>query len=334
MRLLQLLQTFVTRFQALWSQGHLGFVGIAKETTWGTGVAATDYFEIMSENLMLSIDRFPTRNAFAGFYDPDDYAGARRNAGNLVMFGHPVSIGHLLKAAMNTMSGTVVLSGFLWTNRFISTKSEFADGVPSQPYTLEIHRDVTSSQRYLGAVCSRLTLALAPNQDLRCTAEWVAKSAALLARSSPTFPGSPVHPFTFDTASIAIGGSANARLEAFNLSISNNINPILALNASTEIARMRRGGVQEIRISGTMDFIDVAEYQDFVNQTERVLNLNVTRADSFALLIEVPRFVYTAYPLGIAGRDRLTVGFDGRANYHTGSALALSMLLTNTKSNY
>lgn len=329
------LQAYAERHLALWAQGTLGFVGIAKEVTAGTPVAATDYFEIMSENISLGIDRFPVRNAFAGFHEPDDYAGARRIAGDIVMFGHPVSIGFALKAALNTISGAAVLSGFLHQSRFISTKSEFADGVPSQPYTLEVHRDVTSSHRYDFMVCNRLQLSLVPNQDLRVTMGWIGQSPSLIARSTPTFPGSPTDPFTFDTASVSIGGSASARLEAFNLTINNNINPILALNASNEIARMRRSGSQEVRISGTLDFVDVAEYNDFVNQTERRFFVNLTRASSFNLLIDAPRFVYTTFPVGIAGRDRLTIGFEGIARTHAASGnVAIDIGLTTTKSNY
>lgn len=318
----------------LWSQGILGFVGIAKETTWGTPVAATDYFEIMSENIITTIDRFPTRNSFAGFSEPDDYAGIRRINGDVVMFGHPVSIGHLLKAAMNTISGSAVMSGFLHLSRFISTKSEFADGVPSQPYTIEVHRDVTSSMQYAGMVCNRLGMSLSPNQDLRVTAGWIGKSPLLIARSVPTFPGSSTDPFTFDTASISIGGAGNARVEAFQMSINNNLSGIPALNASNTIARMRRSGVQEVRISGTLDFIDVTEYNDFINQTERQLRLNLTRANSFNILIDAPRFVYTAFPATIAGRDRLTVGFSGIARTSLSSGVAIDIGLTTTKSNY
>ena len=329
-----LLQRYVARALALHAQGTLGYVGIAKETTFGTAVAATDYFEIMSENLSETIDRFPTRNAFGGFYEPDDYAGARRVAGDLVMFGHPVSIGHLLKAAFNTISGSAVLSGFLHTSKFISTKSEFAAGVAGQPFTLEVHRDVTSSHQYAGAICNRLQLSLAPNQDLRVTAGWIAQAGSLIAKTSPTFPGSPTDPFTFETASLSIAGAATARWESFNMTVNNNLDGILALNASQNIARVRRRGPQEVRISGVLDFTDVAEYLDFKNQTERQIQLNLTRANSFSLLIDAPRFVYTTFPTGIPGRDRLTVGVDGICRYSVGSGLAVSLQLTTTKSNY
>lgn len=333
-----LLAAYAGRALALHAQGTVGFVGIGKESTWGTPVAATDYFEIMSENLTLGIDRFPTRNAFGGFYEPRDYAGVRRNTGDLVMFGHPVSVGHLLKACFNTISQTTVLSGFLWRSQFSTVKSEFVDGasaiIPSVPYTLEVHRDVTSSQRYDGAVCSRLSFSLAPNQDLRVTAGWVAQGFSNIARSTPTFPGSSRDPFTFDTASVSIDGVANAYFEAFNLTINNNLNGIPALNNSNEIARIRRGGDQNVRVGGTLAFETITELQDFVNQTDRQLKLNLFRANSFNITFDLPSFNYTAFPLGIPGRDRLLVNFDGMGQYNVGSGLAIDIGLTTIKSNY
>lgn len=320
--------------QTLWAQGHVGYFGLAKETTWGTAVAATDYAELMSENLNTTIDRFPTRNIFNGFYEPDDYAGARRSAGGIVLAANPVPLGHLLKAIFNSISQSVVLSGSLWNLHFTGTKSEFADGVPRQPYTLEVNRNVTSSHRYVGALANKLTLALAPNQDLRATVEWLAKSRTLIAGSTPTFPGSPTDPFTFDTTSIRLGGSATARIEAFTLTVDNQLEGIMALNNSNEIARIRNSAPQMIRVSGTMDFIDVAEQEDFINQTERALQISMTRGQSFQLIMDIPRMVYTAFPTAMSGRGRITAAFEGTARYLASSLAAIGVRLTTTKSNY
>lgn len=333
-RKFNLLQNYVARALSLYAQGFLGYIGIAKESSYGTAVGASDYFEIMSTNITESIDRFPTRNAFGGFYEPDDYAGVHRVAGDIVMFGHPVSLGILLKAAMNTISASVVLSGFLHLSRFISVKSDFSTTIAGQPYTLEVHHDVTSSHQFTGAVCNRLGLSLAPNQDLRASTSWIAQAGGLVAKTSPTFPGSPTDPFTFETASLSIAGVATARWESFNLNVNNNFDGISALNASSNIIRVRRRTPQEVRISGVLDFQDVAEYLDFKNQTERQMQLTLTRGSSFNLLIDAPRFVYTTFPTGIPGRDRLTVGVDGMCRYSTTSGLAIDIGLTTTKSNY
>ena len=333
--MLPLLLAWVEGALASRAQGHIGFFGLAKETTWGTAVAATDYGELLSENLSTNIDRFPTRNIFGGFYEPDDYAGARRNAGSIVHAAHPLTLGLLLKAAFQNISQTVILSGFLWNLHFTGTKSEFADGVPRTPHTLEVNRNISSgSHRYAGALLNRLTLALAPNQDLRATADWVAQARTVIDATVPTFPGSSTDPFTFDTASVQIAGAANTRLEAFQMTIDNQLEGILALNNTNTIARIRANNPQIIRISGTLDFADNLQELDFINQTERAFIVTLTRGQSFALHIEAPRFVYTTFPVGAPGRGRLTVGFEGMARYLVSSLAAVRIQLTTTKSNY
>ena len=333
-QILRWLRGYTERSLTLWAQGYLGFLGMAREGTWGTAVAATEYAELMSENMVATIDRFDTRNIYGGFYEPTDSAGARRSAGGTVMAANPLPLGHLLRAAFGSSSASTVLSGFLYTMNHTSVKSEFADGVPRPPYTLEVHRDVTSSHRYAGAVANRLTMAVAPNGALMATVDWVAKTRSLIARSTPTFPASPVEPFTFDTVSLQLAGAANARLESVTLTVDNQLDPILALNNSNEIARIRTSGPQLIRISGTMDYIDVAEEQDFVNQTERAFKFTMTRGQSFALLVDVPVFVYRTFPTGMQGRGRQTVGFEGMARYLTSSLSSILVQLTTTKSNY
>lgn len=334
MVLLALLAAWATGAQASWAAGQLGFLGLAKEGSWGTAVAASDYVEMMSENITTTRDRFPVKNIVAGFYEPDDYAGMFRSAGSTVQDGNPVVLGHLFRAIFNNASASVVASGALWTMNYTSPKSEFSDGVPRQPYTLEVNRDVTSSFQYAGAIASKLTMALAPNQGLRTTVEWLAKARSLIAKTTPTFVSSPVYPFTFDTASIQLGGSATARIEALTVEVDNRLEGIAALNSSNTIARVRATGPQMIRVSGTLDFTDVTEEEDFINQTERVLKLNVTRADSFAMLIDIPRFVYTAFPVGMAGPGRQTIAFNGLARYLASSLTAIGIQLTTTKSNY
>lgn len=316
------------------SEGFLGDFGLGRESTWGTAVAVTDYLELMSENITTGIDRFDTRNIYAGRWEPDDSDGARRTTGTVVHAAHPVSVGHLLKAVFGQASASVVLSGFLWTMNHTTPTTGFADGVPRQPYTLEMFRDVGSSHRYAGALANKLEMTVAPNQALMVTVEWLAKARTLLSRTTPTFPASSATPFTFDACSISIGGAATARLESFGLSIDNQLEGILALNNSNEIARIREQGPQLIRVQGTLDFIDVTEEQDFINQTERAVTVNLFKGQSFNILMDIPRMVYTAFPVGTAGRGRNTVQFEGRARYLASSGTAIGIRLTTIKSNY
>lgn len=316
--------------------GFAGHIGISKETTWGSGTTATDYIEALSESMTLTFDRFVTKNIIGTLAEPDDVAGVQRIEGELEIHGHPVSIGYLLKGALQTKSVTVVASGFLWTNTFLSTKQgdDFSNETPLQPYSLEIFRDVTSSVRYTGVVVNELEIGFAPNQDVRFRAGLLARGQEIIAATTPTFPNSPAKPFTFDTVSISIAGTGTTLIEALSVTIQNNLEGIPKLNQSTAIAAIRRTDHQMIAISGTLDFTSLDEYLNFVNQTEQRFTISCTKADSFQMVIDIPRVVYTAFPLGIPGKERLTVDFEGKGYYHSGSGTAIQIDLTTTKSDY
>ncbi len=333
-KLLQLLSGYTEHVLASRSQGFLGFIGLAKESTWGTAVGATDYAEAFSENVSLTKERFDLKNLSGTYGEPDDAVGLDRVAGEVVVPGYPTILGMLLKSVFNTISQTTVLSGFLYRTDFITTTSEFSAAAASQPLTLEIFRDVTSSHQYTGCVVNRLQMAIAPNAPLRVTASVIGQAANIIAKTAHTFPGSPLAPFTFDTCSVSIGGSATARMENSTVTVDNLLTGTPALNASALIARIRRSAAQVVTISGQFDFTDLTEYNDFVAQTERAIKFTMTKASSFQFVIEMPRVVYTAFPMGVPGKGRLVVSFEGKARYLTSSALAISCALTTTKSNF
>lgn len=315
--------------------GFAGFIGIAKETVWGTPVAATDYIEALSENFGPVRERFEVKNIVGRYAEPDDEAGLIRVQGDMTFPVNPIGIGYFLRSAFGVMSGSVVLSGSLFKNIFTGATTEFAADSPQPPYTLEVFRDVTSSFRFAGGNVNMLSLTVQPNQDLRATANMIFKTSSIIAKSSPTFPGSPLSPFTYDSCSISIGGAASTLVETLTMTvIDNQLEGIAALNASNEIIKIRRKGPQLVRLSGSIGFDNLTEFNNFITQTEQRFFMNFTKAASFNLLIDMPRVVYTAFPVGMGGRERLVASFEGTARFHTGSNQAIQVDLTNTKSNY
>lgn len=316
--------------------GFLGFIGIAKEVAWGTPVAATDYIEAMSESVQASMDRFATVNIRNGYEEPSDEAGILRIGGDIALSGNPVSIGNFLKGALQTKSVSIVASGALWTNHFFSIKKgdEFSADVSHQPYTVEIFRDVTTSVQYAGMCVDSLAINFQPNQDVRFTATLIGKDEANLVASTPTFPSSPTTPFRFDTSSIQIGGAANAKMESLTIEIANNLTGVPRLNGTDKIAAIRMSDFQMINITGSLEFSSTDEYDDFIAQSEQALIVSVTKANSFAMTIDIPKMVYTAFPTGIGGRERQTVDFTGKGFYHAGSGTMIQIDLTTTSSAY
>lgn len=314
--------------------GIASFIGLGRETTWGTAVAASRYFQALNESLAESRDRFELINMAGRYAEPDDMAGLRRIAGDVSFAGYPQILGDALYGTCGVWSQTTVLSGFLHSHVFTMAETE-AGSLNSLPgYTFEVFRDVTSSQQYSGMQFSQLQLGLAPNQELRVQASMIGRGHTDIAKTTPTFPSSAATPFAFDTVSIGVGGTATGRFEAFNMTINNNLESVPTLNSSLLIRAIRRTGFAMIRIGGSMSFEDISEYLDFKNQTERQITLNLTRANSFSLAFDFPRVVYTSFPLGVGGRERQVISFEGRVLYHAGSATAMKATMVNITSGY
>lgn len=315
--------------------GFAGHIGFAKEASGGTPVAATDYIEALSEGLSLAPDRFETKNIIGRFSEAQDESGVNRIAGPIVFPAMPNELGFFLLGATGIQSNTVVLSGFLHTHEFTMRTADWDSVFASNPFTFEIFRDVTSSQQYAGCNISRLEMSMAPNQDLRVSAQLIGKSTLNLQATTPTFTSSPASPFTFDTASIQLpAGTATAQMEAFSLTIDNQLQGIPSLNNSKNIRAIRRTGPQMIRFSGTLAFENITEYLNFTNQTKQRIVASFTKANSFSMAIDLPQFNYRTFPLGMGGRDRQTISFEGAAEYNAGSGTAIKVSVTNTRSGY
>lgn len=314
--------------------GFAGYLGLAKETTWGTPVAAASYFEALSESLVSTLARFQIKNIVGGaMYEPDDETGLYTHEGNIVAAAHPQVVGHFLRGCFGIQSTSVVLSGFLFKHDYYPILADAGSANALPPYTLEIFRDVTSSEQFAGVNFGSIDFEAAPNQDLRMTVKAIAKSKLFIARSVPvgsiaSFPTSPTGVFKFDTASISVAGAADDSYASFKVSYDNQIQGVATLNGSTSISRIRRSGPQLVRISGSIEFTDITDALNFENQTEQRFTLSFTKANSFSLVFDMPRVVFSTFPRQMSGRDRIMVPFEGIGRFHTGSQNAIKVSLT------
>ncbi len=316
------------------SYGSIGYVGLAKETNWGSGQAATEFVEALTENITLNKDRYNHKNIIGSLAEPDDSVGLNRVGGSISFAANPVAIGHFLRGVLGTQSTSVVTSGSLWTHQFATKNADFDATTPLPPYSVEVFRDVGTAQLYGGGQINGLTFTIANGQAVQCDAAFILRNAKETAQQTPTFPGSPSKPFAFDTVSLSLGGAANAAIEALTIGINNNLQGIGTLNLSSDIGKIRRNGHQMISVNGSIAFDDVTEYDNFKNQTEQRLAVSMTKANSFQMVIDIPKMVYTSFPLGIPGSNRLLVNFNGKGFYHSGSGNAIKVTLTTVKSNY
>lgn len=310
--------------------GFAGYFGFKRESTWGTGAAATSFIEILNEDIKTEIERFDYKNVINTLAPPDDMTGVNRHGGSVACAAHPANCGMFFESLMNGGTRTVVDSGTLWKHVYKQPTvpaSRFSNVSPTIPYTFEIFRDVGSANRYSGCVVDALNLNWGINQDLRINADIIAKSTSIVVEQSATYPSTPEKPFKFTQTSISIGGTATADIENLDIKISNQFEGIPVLNGSSDIGKIRRSGFQRIEINGTLDFDSLAEYNRFIAQSETNLSI-ATVQSSYSLIVTIPRFVYSAFPIGISGRDRNTVSFNALGFFHVGSNTGIELSLT------
>lgn len=314
--------------------GFAGHIGFAKETNWGSGtaVASGDYLEALSEDISVDIGRFSYKAIIASLGEPDDATGLYRVAGSIRASAHPGQILPILKSALHSVV-TTSLTGPLYQHKFITTSGgqDFSADCPTQPYTIEVFRDVASSMQYTGCIVNALTFTFGEGAVM-IESTWVGRGAASIAKTTPTFCSTPGKPFTFDTVSLGLGGAGTALIETLTVKVNNNMEGLGALNLSNAIAKIRRNNHQMVEVTGTLDFNSLTEYYNFLNQTEQRMTVNVTKAASFAMLVDIPRLVYTAFPTGIPGRERLLINFTGKGFVHPGSLNSIAITLTTANS--
>lgn len=314
--------------------GFAGYFGLNRESTWGSGAAATDFIEILNENISLSKDRFDYKNVINTMAEPDDVAGMNRISGDVAFAANPRNLGYMLMSLFNQSTVTSLNTSF-WKHIYTQptdSGSAFSTTAPSVPYTLEIFRDVGTATQYTGGLVTGLSFNFAQNQDVRCTASFLCRGSSEVAKQTATFPNSPTKPFKFDQVSLQLGGAANTDIETLTVKIDNQYEGIGSLNLSEDIAKVRRTGFQTITIDGTVDFSDVVEYKNFIDQTEQQMIVSALIPSSFQLILNVPKMVYTAYPVGISGRGRNLVSFTAKGFYHAGSGTGIAATLTTINS--
>lgn len=293
--------------------------------------------EALSENLGMTLDRFDTVNIHGALYEPDDDAGIRRVSGDISAAAHPETVGFFVAGALQRSSSTSLAAAFTRTV-FTTPTSDHHTSAAVQPYTVEVFRPSTgagtTSFRYIGCCLNTLGLSFAPNQDVRLAATFIGYNVDTITKTSPTFSNSPTTAYNFVTSSIEIAGAAASTVEALNVTIDNQLESVVALNGTDKISTIVRRGPQMVKVTGTMQFADFTNYNNFVNQTEFALRATVTKAASHQFVVDIPRCVFTAHPQALAGRERILVNFEAKARYHTGSLTAININFTSVRSFY
>lgn len=319
-------------------QGRKGHIGLGKETTFGTPVAAADYFRFRSENVVTQIEEVTPPNIQGVFDEGPTYQGLETHQGEIVFDGHPNILGWFLLGGLGPVTTTEPDIGVRWRHVFVARQTEFSELCVPQPLTLEIHRDLGQAFQLAGSAVATLALRFGIGEKvLAATAGIIAKSMARITATTPTFEATT--PFFWHQAQIRLPQpTAFVTKQDVAIEINQGVEGKAYIDGTRTIARIRASGSRVITVSGTALANDT-EFTAFRNRTLREMQIEFTGpvlgGGTYRLLIEIPVFQLTAYPVGVAGPDEIMVEYQAKAKWDAGAAGSpLRVTLDNSKSAY
>lgn len=309
------------------STGRLGSIGIGAETTFGTGVAPTAFFNA-TESITETRGRLREGMNFGTRARQPADDGRLRIAGAINgIHARPDNLGHLLRAAL----GAPQTSGAgPYDHVFKPATAKFSAEAALPPYSATVKRNATSIHRYAGGQLNRLVLNQPVDDALTIDTDWLFKSVSV---ESDTLMALETKPrFRFNQLAVELGGSSWDALRSFRLTIDNALDPEETLNASKEISGVDFGD-SNITAEVTAVFKAKELYDEFVANTTLDLVLTWTNGGDI-LEISLPRLNVESWQAPISGPGRMEVTANLVAEFDAVAGHELEITLTNGTATY
>lgn len=314
--------------------GMTGHLGISRQQSFGTATTSYEFLPIISESLTTNIEQLVEEGMRGRYEEGPSQEGLLTVAGDIVFEPHPVMVGHFLRGVMGQASGSLVTSAYSWA--FAPGTTDFDDKTALPPYTLEVYRDNGLAWQFTDAVVNALNFEITGGTIMKATASVLARVSSLATKSAPSYPAG--NPYLWSAASFSVAGAAFSDLEECTLTIENNIEGVTFLDNTKRHGKYKRTGYRNFAFSGTMDFATQSQYSVFRSSAEQAMVLTFTGdaigASFNTLKFDMPSVRYETFPVAMGGPGRITIGFDGKAKYNTGSAQAINVTLVNTRGSY
>ncbi len=311
------------------ASGRGGSIGIGKETTWGTAVAPTQFY---NGTEAISEERGRLREAItfgSRAVQPAD-AGRLRISGPISgVHARPVGLGHLLRAALGAPTTTGASAPYSHAFKPAATKFSAAAALP--PYSVTVKRDTGMIHRYSGGQLNRLTLTQPKDDALSVDTDWIAKGVADV--SDTVIVAETTQRFRYQHLAVLRDAGPFLTLESVTITIENNLETEELLNASDEISGVDFGD-SSIKIDMTMSFQSLADYGDFKANVTRPWKFTWTVDVGNSLELSVPRLNLDAFGAPISAAGRLTASASGQAEFDAVAGHSLQATLKNSQATY
>jgi hypothetical protein len=222
--------------------GNLQWLGIAKETTPGTPVAApTIFIPIDSPKWGAKITQLSDQ-ALRGFMGADSnrIAGSRDDEVSYKTYLYPSVLFTHLRAILGG-ADTVTGAADPWTH-----KVSLLNSVLVPTYTLFLAQGDGNTMQVPGCVLSDVKITVKANELPTLDVSWVGLPSAIIA--TPTNTPSTEAPMPPYTAAITVGGANLGKYSDISLDFKRSTQPVLTLNGTQSPASIYPG---ELSVTGS-----------------------------------------------------------------------------------
>jgi len=318
-------------------------IGIAFQTSHGTAVSDVSSFyplPFLSESITPDVPELISNNMQGRFDEGESFAGARNVGGTISNESQPISLGVALKSICGTP--TVVTSAAIFTHTFLPATADFDSNVINIPMTMNknladggqvpVYRDLVATRLELSCTNGEFMMAALNLTGGTVDAKTTSKDFGTL--------GVAAKKWTWDVTSVELGGAANVEFDSLTVIQDEQASSRWTLQTTRDPARVKRDSFRQVRINGTIRFMDQTEYDIFLALTLQNLKITFTGPTEIQsgffdqLLIEAPNFKYLSHPLEFSDPSELTVAFEGKADYNIGSGHSIKYTVINTQANF
>lgn len=305
---------------------------------------------------------------------PTSHKGIDFGQGDIVMEPNPNAIGVFLKAALGTLTSSMVTAaGSTGANsgeeagkpqfwhQFTPRQAAYSERTFLEPVGVMVYRDTGSAWMLNGAIVPGLTLDIQAGQLVGATANIMGREMRRIQRTAAieSLVSSGGRPWVWDMASIEVSTdatsanlAANQNFEQLTLDIQTPHEGVVLLDGTKFYAEFQPNDFRRININGTLSFRNQDEYDAFVAYESRRMRITLLNVNSnialgniaslnanaflgyYGMRIHLPKMKYLSWGAPIGGPNRLQATFTAKAEYDDTDGNMLRVELMNVTSTY
>lgn len=320
--------------------GQTTDIGVALQNSWGTAnVSSLHWVPFLTEGLGLNIPPLIDQSLKGVFDEGDHYAGPRTIDGDISVAAKPIALGQLLATFFNSPASTKADSAAVYTHVYIPSTADYdTTYCAKRPVTIVKNLDVGSAMQFSDMNANTLEMSINNGELLNVTVGFVGGHFQQIAAITPSFGTGKS--WTWDQTSVSVAGSSTCDISQLTVTLTENVEAQHTLCGSAYPSRIKRTGFRTTEISGTLKFDSQDEYQQFLSQSERKLDVTLTGNVAISsgyynsLRLEVPLMRHTEFKPAAGGPGEIEVPFSSKGVYSPDSGHAVKVTLVNTQTAY